>query len=148
MSVFARLGIAMLIALAGGLLFVVFVPPRDVVLDTYATLLIAKNENLFSRGWLPEILPPSSRDIEVNNNLDLNISWGKFNFSPTEYLYFESRSAPYTDEFAKFLTPDAVRKFNAAGHVIRTFKEEGFYWVFQCKPQEGVCDYSMFFSRG
>ena len=34
----------------------------------------------YFRGWLPEILPLSSRDITTHNNLDNNTSHGDFYF--------------------------------------------------------------------
>jgi len=46
----------------------------DVVTDDYVTYKDAVKDNLFIRGWLPEILPQSTRDIRTENNLDLNTS--------------------------------------------------------------------------
>jgi hypothetical protein len=37
---------------------------------------------LFERGWLPDIVPDSSREITINNDLDLNLSKGEFFFDP------------------------------------------------------------------
>ncbi|MGF1825223.1 hypothetical protein L4D17_04265 [Vibrio splendidus] len=50
----------------------------DVVSDEYSTYAQAKQERLFDRGWLPDILPKSTVKIEVNNDLDVNTSEGCF----------------------------------------------------------------------
>ncbi|MEZ8714825.1 hypothetical protein AB6D81_02395 [Vibrio splendidus] len=50
----------------------------DVVSDEYSTYAQAKQERLFDRGWLPDILPNSTVTIEVNNDLDANTSEGSF----------------------------------------------------------------------
>ncbi|MCF7493520.1 hypothetical protein L3V35_00460 [Vibrio sp. L5-1] len=50
----------------------------DVVSDEYSTYAQAKVERLFDRGWLPDILPKSTLNIEVNNDLDANTSKGRF----------------------------------------------------------------------
>ncbi|MBE8566698.1 MULTISPECIES: hypothetical protein [Vibrio] len=50
----------------------------DVVSDEYSTYAQAKQERLFDRGWLPDILPQSTVKIEVNNDLDANTSEGSF----------------------------------------------------------------------
>ncbi|MCF7502802.1 hypothetical protein [Vibrio sp. L3-7] len=50
----------------------------DVVSDEYSTYAQAKEERLFDRGWLPDILPKSTLNIEVNNDLDANTSKGRF----------------------------------------------------------------------
>lgn len=44
----------------------------------YPTYQDALENKLFTRGWLPNILPESTRKIEVSNDLDLNTSVGRF----------------------------------------------------------------------
>ncbi len=48
------------------------------VTKRYATLDDARRDRLFERGWLPDILPPSARDIRVTSDLDVNSSEGEF----------------------------------------------------------------------
>ena len=50
----------------------------DNVTTEYSTYAEAKNDNLFERGWLPDILPTSTINIEVTNDLDQNTSIGEF----------------------------------------------------------------------
>src|SRR5688572_23700134 len=68
----------------------------DVVTDRYATLQDARSDSLFQRGWLPDILPPSSHDIRTSNDLDLNVSSGEFHFSPQEFPDFTASLRAYT----------------------------------------------------
>lgn len=60
----------------------------------------AEAEDRFARGWLPEIIPPSSREISMRNNLDLNTSTGEFSFDPSDYDAFVSQleRVPSRDE--------------------------------------------------
>lgn len=50
----------------------------DVITNSYKTYHEAKKDKLFARGWLPDILPKSTKNIISKNNLDLNISSGSF----------------------------------------------------------------------
>lgn len=54
----------------------------------YATRAEAEAETLFARGWLPKIIPPSSRQISMKNDLDLNISKGEFKFEASDHDAF------------------------------------------------------------
>lgn len=56
----------------------------DVVKSKYATYEQAKSDGLFERGWIPDLLPESTTQIEVNNDLDLNVSKGKFVVADSE----------------------------------------------------------------
>jgi len=66
----------------------------------YSTRAEAEAESLFARGWLPEIIPPSSRNISMRNDLDLNTSNGEFSFDPSEHRVFVSQleRVPSKDE--------------------------------------------------
>lgn len=57
---------------------------NDTVSLDYATYVEAREDKLFQRGWLPDILPTSTTNISVNNNLDLNTSTGHFNLRPAD----------------------------------------------------------------
>jgi hypothetical protein len=60
----------------------------DSVRLEYSTKAEAESESLFARGWLPEIIPPSSRQITMKNDLDLNVSEGEFKFDATDHEAF------------------------------------------------------------
>jgi hypothetical protein len=63
----------------------------DVVTRNYKTYEEAKNDNLFIRGWLPDILPATTTNIKTENNLDLNISSGGFTIPPNDMHKFVSK---------------------------------------------------------
>ena len=50
----------------------------DVVTSNYETMQDARNDRLFERGWLPDILPDSTTSIRTSNDLDINTSVGEF----------------------------------------------------------------------
>lgn len=54
----------------------------------YSTRAKAEAESIFARGWLPEIIPPSSCNISMRNDLDLNNSKGEFSFDPLDHEVF------------------------------------------------------------
>lgn len=66
----------------------------------YSTRAEAEAASLFARGWLPENIPPSSCQISMRNELDLNISNGEFRFDPSEHDIFVSHleRVPSRDE--------------------------------------------------
>lgn len=50
----------------------------DQVSSHYSTFSEAREDRLFERGWLPDILPQDTTHISVTNDLDLNTSNGQF----------------------------------------------------------------------
>lgn len=63
----------------------------DVVSSHYATYEEAREDKLFLRGWLPDILPSTTTNISTSNNLDLNTSIGQFILLPEDALDFTSK---------------------------------------------------------
>ena len=127
----------------------VFLLSIDVVTSRYTTLAAARADNLFGRGWLPDILPPSTTNIRTSNNLDINTSDGEFSFVPSQYSLLATRVQPYKTihtPFANF-ERDATR-MQSKGFLISTYEEGDSTWVFYCKPAKGYCEYSMWLRRG
>jgi hypothetical protein len=96
----------------------------DVVTSRYATLDDARKDRLFERGWLPDILPASSRDIRVSNDLDVNHSKGEFSFEPAGFSAFAARLRPIGGGTFEYSTGTNT-------------------WVSICDPGRGHCRYSM-----
>ena len=63
----------------------------DVVTSSYATYQDAKRDELFRRGWLPDILPQTTMNICTTNNLDLNSSSGSFEMPKSDISMFKSQ---------------------------------------------------------
>ena len=110
----------------------------DVVTSHYPTVVEARRDGLFDRGWLPDVLPPSARDIEVSNNLDINTSVGEFWFDAPEYGAMVAK-----------LTPQQVagEKENEREYQPYVYSAEGYRWIFSCNQVKGHCRYEMRPSR-
>jgi hypothetical protein len=96
----------------------------DRVSSSYPALADARKDRLFERGWLPDILPASSRDIRVASDLDLNRSEGEFFFDPSDFAAFVARLRA---------TGDSSFEYSAGGHT----------WIFTCERERGHCRYAM-----
>jgi hypothetical protein len=115
----SRMRCSPLIAMAALLLF-----GCDVVTSRYATLDDARRDRLFERGWLPDILPPSTRDIRVSNNVDVNTSEGEFSFDPAEF-------------------PAFADQLQVVGKETFQFSSGQHSWKFSCHTSRGFCRYSL-----
>ena len=118
-----------------------------VVERSYSSLQSAREDLVFDRGWLPDILPPSSSKIKTSNNLDLNTSQGSFEFTPSEWASLEEKlasgsiSAPFAD-WSGTVADHRQRGFLPWHHASSDVR-----WVFFCKPNMGRCEYIMWVSR-
>jgi hypothetical protein len=111
------------------------------------TLEQARELRLFADGWLPDILPRSTHNIQVMNNLRLHFSQGEFHFSPRDWPEFSAylkceklMSAPFVN-WAK-----SLRKMQGEGHTLWNFSAQDRHWVFFCKADTGYCEYVMWYS--
>ncbi|WP_353571928.1 hypothetical protein [Candidatus Albibeggiatoa sp. nov. BB20] len=138
-------GITIIIScLIAGIFGILLLFPNSIVTNQYATLEAARTDHLFGRGWLPNILPPSAYDIHTSNNLDINISDGKFSFSPSEYMLFASRTRQYIVVNTPFVNWEkTVARRRKKGFQPTIYAEESTRWVFFCKVSEGYCEYVM-----
>jgi hypothetical protein len=96
----------------------------DVTRTRYGTLDDARRDRLFERGWVPDILPASARDIHVSSDLDANRSQGDFSFDPADFATFTSYL---------HVRDEKTFEYSAGGHT----------WVFSCDSSRGHCRYSM-----
>ena len=92
----------------------------------YANKAAAAADSPFARGWLPDIIPASSREISMMNDLDLNISGGDFNFDPRDH-----------DHFTGLLTRLPAR--DEKGFSAYSYKE----WIFQIRNDKNYSRFSM-----
>ena len=102
----------------------------DSVSSTYSTRAEAEADNLFDRGWLPEIVPPSSKSITMTNDLDLNTSNGQFKFDPADYSAFVA----YLER-----TPSQDKD----GASAYSYED----WVFWISPNKSECSFYMQLTR-
>jgi hypothetical protein len=118
--------------------------PSDVVTENRGTYSEAQTAGLFERGWLPDIIPPTSKNIKVSNDLDVNTSDGEFYFSPDETNLFTSRLKPLSQnmqaDFAKM-------KKHLNEYSAYQFTQNNSIWVFFIDSKNGHVVYSMRSSR-
>ncbi|EOB6240082.1 hypothetical protein [Vibrio vulnificus] len=76
------------------LLLLVLTGCSDIVQIHYENYMQAQADQLFERGWLPDVLPVSTTQIEVANDLDNNTSQGSFVIAEKEMAQFLSQLKP------------------------------------------------------
>ncbi|EIO3973241.1 hypothetical protein M2G96_05260 [Vibrio vulnificus] len=76
------------------LLLLVLAGCSDIVQSHYDNYQQAQADQLFERGWLPDVLPVSTTQIEVANDLDNNTSQGSFVIAEKEMAQFLSQLQP------------------------------------------------------
>ncbi|ENT6844698.1 hypothetical protein ACFD7L_004539 [Vibrio vulnificus] len=102
------------------LLLLVLAGCSDIVQSHYENYQQAQADQLFERGWLPDVLPVSTTQIEVANDLDNNTSQGSFLIAEKEMGQFLSQLQPLeTANQYRFESDNSVWIFtlNEAGKV-------------------------------
>lgn len=116
--------------------------------NRYATLAAAKADHLFERGWLPDLLPPSSVDIHTVNNLDASTSTGSFRFVPSEGpLLFGKLAAGAPAEAPVSDWPITLANYEQRGFTTWSHRGDDRHWVFFCLASAGKCEYTMWATR-
>ena len=77
----------------------------DIQESSCATAALAREAGAVARGWLPEFLPPSARDIRERHDLDTNAVILRFSFDPAESGFWSPACQP--------LDPGQVREPDA-----------------------------------
>lgn len=117
----------------------------DTAERNYDTLSDARADQLFERGWLPDILPLSARNITTKNQLDLNYSTGDFSFDPKHAAVFTARVSPGAIPLTKFAHWNKiVEDYEAEGLKAWSFRDDSSRWVFFCDMGRGYCEYMMY----
>lgn len=114
----------------------------------YSTIAAARADQLFDKGWLPDILPDSARNINVSNNLDLNVSTGDFSFNAADWAHFEQRVTAGANPDAPFADWNSnLKRHKADGDSDWSFQDESTTWVFFCRSAKEHCEYYMWLTR-
>lgn len=115
------------------------------VVETHADTL-AEYED---RGWLPaQLLPPSTHDIDLENNVDLNYSIGSFRFLPAEagrFMQGVRSGVPPHSPFRHWR--QIVADAREEGLSLWRYSEEGAEYAFFCDLSEARCEYWMWSIR-
>ena len=116
----------------------------DTVSHRYPTLDDARKDRLFERGWLPDILPPSAKNLHTENNLDINTSEGEFYFALGDYQLFQGRLQPYASLKSSYSDLEGfVRRKTKEGYVAGQYTSSGSVWVFLGSDAKTHCVYRM-----
>jgi hypothetical protein len=130
------------------LLALLFASCTDIVTSRYQTLAEARADELFGRGWLPDVLPPSAVDIVTVNNLDINTSHGEFAFAPAEAPQLFRRLKPGAParipDHAASDVRDAQRRKDVS---VWWLHQNDTTWVFMCRAAKGRCEHLMWLER-
>lgn len=101
------------------------------------------------RGWLPtKLLPPSTRDIDLENNLDLNYSVGSFRFPPADagrFMQGVRSGVPLHSPFENW--SEIVDEAREDGLSLWQYSEEGSEYAFFCDLSAARCEYWMWMRR-
>ncbi len=93
----------------------------DKVSSYYATYSEAKQDRLFERGWLPDILPQDTTHISVTSDLDLNTSTGQFHIPPASLSRFKEKLQNQSGAIYIFRKRDStdmwIFDIHSSGHV-------------------------------
>ena len=118
--------------------------PPHAVASHYATLADARADQLFARGWLPDILPESTTGIRTSNDMDINRSTGRFRMAPADIAAFAAHStegAPAQSPLSGWQA--VVAGYASDGMAPWTLRRGGSTWVFFCNASTGECQYLM-----
>ena len=120
----------------------------DVVTRDYKTYNDAVSDELFGRGWLPELIPSSSFNIKTSNNLDVNTSEGEFSFPPGDTQAFVSKLHPYSGRKSPYVEYDKVVKRRIAqGYTPYEYTKDSSIWVFFLNADKGHAYYDLWMER-
>jgi hypothetical protein len=104
---------------------------NDVVSSYYPTRAEAEADRLFKRGWLPDYIPASAREIRTSNNLDSNTSIGEFRYSSTETDDFLIYLKPYSGQRSKSdRWRDEISKYRNEGYDAFESAVDRTNWIF------------------
>jgi hypothetical protein len=120
----------------------------DIVTSNYATLADARADELFNRGWLPDVLPPSAVDIRTTNNLDINVSNGEFSFSPADSkILFKQLHSGGPNVVPNQYYADQIEAHVQRGYSIWSLQADQTTWIFFCQASKGHCTYTMWLDQ-
>lgn len=73
-----------LTAVCIGLTLLLVACGNDLRESSYHTLADARNDGAIDRGWIPDYLPPTSRDIHEIHRIEHSKTWRSFEFLPSD----------------------------------------------------------------
>ena len=116
----------------------------DEVTQRYATVAAAREDHLFGRGWLPDILPASATNIRVKSNLDINTAEGEFTLgAPEQRTFVKQLSANLTIAGDDRGYGAWARMMKLKGYTLGTYSINKSIWIFACHDGQQECQFRM-----
>jgi hypothetical protein len=112
----------------------------DQFTDRYSTLQEARRDQVFERGWLPDVLPASSHSLRVSGDVDINTAQGEFSFRGADFEGFTARLQPAPTEVASDIA-ERSSDLRSEGYVARAYVDEQYTWMFLCSRERERCEY-------
>lgn len=110
--------------------------------DDYDDIDDAKAGHVFEKGWLPDLLPASTRDLRVTTTVEDSAGRGKFNFDPKDYAAFIANLSAYDGAMSKVEKDNrSIKKLLDKGYEAYTYASGATNWIFLCNQKEGHCDF-------
>ena len=113
----------------------------DEVHRTYEDKEQATAARLFEKGWLPDFIPESSKNISMVNNLDINTTRGSFDFEPSDLDRFITRIQNSNDDRVRLGSERKQEKeLSDDGYMIFNCSVGDSAWKFFIHPR-GHCEF-------
>ncbi len=131
--------LAQLIVALGGALALIACSDQT---SSYSTLAEARNARVIEKGWMPAILPNSTRSVTLTTRVDAARGWGGFNFECADFAEFESNLSTHSlsSRLPRGVTIGSIQDRIAKGWRGGLFSSGRTQWVFACDVRdEGEC---------
>lgn len=127
-------------SVSGGMLALLLIVAgcRDTVMERHASYEAARAAQLFDRGWLPETVPVSLRDLRIETDLDVNTAEGEFFMDPRHTSTFQASLRRMNP--AEVLESDLLR-YLERGYWPHEHRNEQGSWIFFIDPEEGHVEF-------
>ncbi|TXH67912.1 MAG: hypothetical protein E6Q88_10275 [Lysobacteraceae bacterium] len=110
--------------------------------DHYSSLNDARSDRLFERGWLPDMLPPSTYDLEITTSVEVSSGHGRFHFDQGDYPPFSTRLSKYNGVMPKLETYHAaIQQLLEEGYAPNSYASGPTNWIFLCDQKKAVCEF-------
>lgn len=97
---------------------------------------------MFEKGWLPDLLPASTYDLEVITSVEISAGRGSFRFDPGDYRAFSAKLSAYDGSMSKVDDDNkSIRRLLDEGYEARAYSSAATNWLFLCDAGEAVCEF-------
>jgi hypothetical protein len=114
----------------------------DTFVEHYDTLRAARDDRIFERGWLPDVLPESTHSLRVSGDVDINTAEGEFSARGIDIDSFTAGLAPMP--LGRDVPETVVARaaeLQKHGYVARSYAHEQHTWIFLCSSDSERCEY-------